>query len=100
MLEQKPGDGSGELERALTTLFSGRLGIADGTRVVFQDNDIKVEIHKPRFTTSADWSHQCLGGPLATITASIAAESKDKPVRITREEQHNGKYFVDLEVIG
>ena len=99
MLEQKPGNGSDELEHALTTLFSGRLGIADSTKVIYQENSIKVEIHKPRFTASADWSHQCLGGPLATITASIAAESKDKPVKITREEQRNGKYYIELEVI-
>jgi len=100
MLERKPGNSPDELEHALTTLFSGRLGVADRTRVIYQDDNIKVEIHKPRFTTSTNWSHQCLGGPLATITASIAAESKDKPVRITREEQRNGKYFVELEVIG
>jgi hypothetical protein len=100
MLEQKPGKGADDLEYALTSLFSGRLGIADRTRVAYQDNNISVEIFKPRFTASADWSHQCLGGPLATITASIAAESRDKPVKITREELRNGKYFVGLEVIG
>ena len=100
MLEEKPGKGSDDLENALTNLFSGRLGIADRTRVHYQDNHISIEIYKPRFTTSADWSHQCLGGPLATITASIAAESRDKPVKITREEPRNGKYFVELEVIG
>jgi len=99
MLEGKPGNGSDELEHALTSLFAGRLGIADRTRVIYRDNHITVEIHKPHFTASADWSHQCLGGPLATITASIAAESKDKPVKITREEQRNGKYLVELEVI-
>ena len=100
MLEQKPGKGADDLEHALTSLFSGHLGIADRTRVAYQDNNISVEIFKPRFTTSTDWSHQCLGGPLATITASIAAESRDKPVKITREEPRSGKYFVELEVIG
>ena len=100
MLEQKPGKGADDLEHALTSLFSGHLGIADRTRVAYQDNNISVEIFKPRFTTSTDWSHQCLGGPLATITASIAAESRDKPVKITREEPRSGKYFVELEAIG
>lgn len=99
MLESKPGANPYELESALTSLFSGRLGIADGTRVVLHDNHIEVEIDKPRLEQSADWSHYCLGGPLATIVASIAAESWDKPITIKQEEQRNGNYYVELEVI-
>lgn len=99
LLDQKPGSQPEDLEHALTALFSARLGIADRTKVVYQEDSIKVEIQKPRFTTSKDWTHQCLGGPLATITASIAAESVDRPVRIMGEEKRNGKYYVDLEVI-
>ena len=70
MLESRPGATAGELESALTALFSGRLGIAGGTRVACSNDHIKVVINKPRFETDADLSHQCLGGPLATIAAS------------------------------
>jgi hypothetical protein len=100
MLEAKPGATSDELESALTSLFTGRLGVADGTRVAYQNNHIEIEINKPRLETSADLSHQCLGGPLATIAASVAAESWNKPMRITREEPRHGKYYIELEVVG
>lgn len=99
MLESKPGATPDELESALTSLFSGRLGVADGTRVSCHNNHIKVEINKLRIENGASWSHQCLGGPLATVVASIAAEAWDKPVTIKQEEQLNGKYYVELEVI-
>lgn len=100
MLETKPGATSNELESALTSLFAGRLGIADSTRVAYQNNHIEIEINKPRLETDADLSHQCLGGPLATIAASVAAESWDKPIQIAQEEQRKGKYYIELKVLG
>jgi len=99
MLESKPGANPNELESALTSLFTGRLGVADGTRVVLHNNHITIEINKPRLEHSADWSHHCLGGPLATIVASVAAEAWDKPITIEHEEQLGGKYCIELEVI-
>jgi len=100
MLESKPGATPAELESALTTLFSGRLGVADGTRVIYHENHIKVEISNPRIENGISWSHHCLGGPLASVVASVAAEAWDKPVTITQEELQRGKYYVELEVIG
>lgn len=99
MLESKPGATAVELESALTSLLTGRLGVANGTRVVCYNNHIKVEINKPRIENGASWSHHCLGGPLATVVASIAAEAWDKPITIKQEEQLHGKYYVELEVI-
>lgn len=98
MLESRPGATPDELESALTSLFTGRLGVADSTRVICQNNHIKVEIHKPRLESSASWSHQCLGGPLATVVASVAAEAWNKPMTISQEERVNGKYRIELEV--
>lgn len=99
MLESRPGATPAELESALTSLFSGRLGVADGTRVVCHDDRIKVEIKKPRLENGVSWSHHCLGGPLATIVASIAAEAWDKPIIIKQEERLHGNYCIELEVI-
>ena len=98
MLESKPGTTPDELESALTSLLAGRLGIADSTRVICNNNHIKVEIFKPRLENGASWSHQCLGGPLAAVVASVAAEAWDKPMTISQEVQVNGKYSVELEV--
>jgi hypothetical protein len=99
LLESKPGATSNELESALTSLLIGKLGIAERTRVICHDNSIKVEINRPHIENGASWSHQCLGGPLAAIVASVAAEAWDKPVNIIQEQRLNGKYFVELEVI-
>jgi hypothetical protein len=99
MLESKPGANPYELESALKSLFTGRLGVADGTSVVLHNNHITIEIKNPRLEHSADWSHHCLGGPLATIVASVAAEAWDKPITIEHEEQLGGKYCIELEVI-
>jgi len=100
MLESRPGPNSAELELSLTSLFRGILGVADGTEVVYHENHISVEIRNPRIENKATWSHQCLGGPLASIVASVAAEAWDRPVTIKQEEQHRGKCSIELEVLG
>jgi hypothetical protein len=100
MLESKPGAAATELESALTSLFTERFGVADRTKVICRHNHIKVEIDKPRIESVASWSHHCLGGPLATVVASVAAEAWDKPITIKQEEQLNGKYYIELEIIG
>jgi hypothetical protein len=98
LLETRPGATPAELESALNSLFSGRLGIADGARVACNNGTIKVEIDKPRLENGTSWSHQCLGGPLATMVACLAAEAWDRPVTISREEHRDGKCCIELEV--
>lgn len=100
MLESRPGPISTELESALTSLFSGILGVAGRTTVANHENHIKVEIHNPRIEDKATWCHHCLGGPLASVVASVAAEAWDRPVTIKQEEHRKGKYSVELEVVG
>lgn len=100
LLESRPGPTSAELESALTSLFTGILGVADRTRVVCNENHIKVEIRNPRIENGATWSHQCLGGPLASVVASVVAEARDKPVTIKQEEHRKGKCCIELEVLG
>ena len=100
LLETRPGPTSDELESALTYLFTGILGVADRTRVACNENHIKVEISNPRIENGTAWSHQCLGGPFASIVASVAAEARDKPVTIKQEEHLNGKCSIELEVAG
>ena len=99
MLESRPGPTSAELESALTSLFRGILGVADRTTVTTRENHISVEIYNPRIENKTTWAHQCLGGPLASMVASVAAEAWDKPVIIKQEEENKGKYSVELEVM-
>ena len=100
MLESKPAPTSIELESALTSLFRGILGMADRTRVVSRENHISVEVYNPRIENKNNWFHQCLGGPLASIVASMAAEAWNRPVTINQEEHHKGKCSIELEVLG
>ncbi len=99
MLELRLSPTSSELESALATLFRGILGVADRTTVTTRENQISVEIYNPRIETNNTQFHQCLGGHLASIVASVAAEAWDKPVTIKREGQHNGTCSIELEVM-
>lgn len=100
MLESRPGPTADEFESALTSLLLGTLGVADKVRVNADGNHIKVMIYKPRIESNTTWFHQCLGGPLASIVTSVAAEAWNRPVTIKQEEHSRGKYSVDLEVQG
>jgi len=100
LLELMPGPTPAELESSLTTLFTGVLGVADKAEVSCDDHQITVTIYNPRIDNHANWSHHCLGYPLSSMVASIAAEAWNKPVSITRQENGNKrKCLVELEVI-
>jgi len=100
MLETKPGPTPAELESALTSLLVGTLGVADGATVSHHNNHIRVEIRNPRIENKPSWYHQCLGSPLASAVASVAAEAWDKQVTIKQEEQDSKKCSIELEVLG
>ena len=101
LLDSRPGHTSAELESALTSLFTGILGVADRTRVVYPDeNQIQVEIIKPRIESKVTLYHRCLGGPLVSIVASVAAEAWDRPIAVKREEHQKEKCLIELEVSG
>ncbi len=99
MLDTTPAPNSEELEASLTSLFNGKLGVADKTRVACHDSHISVTIRNPRIENGNTWSHRCLGHPLASIVASIAAEAWNKPITIEREENNKREFCVELEVI-
>jgi len=99
MLDSKPGPNAIEIESVLNNLFAGKLGVAGGTNVICDGEHIRVEINNPRLENGASWSHYCLGGPYASVIASIAAEAWDKPVTITHEQYLEGKFFVEVRVV-
>ena len=99
LLKPRPGPNPEELESALTSLLTGMLGVADRTTVIYNENHhIKVDILNPRIETKATWYQECLGGPLASIVASVTAEAWGKPIKITQEERLNGKHSIELEI--
>jgi hypothetical protein len=100
MLESRPGPTTAELEPALTSLLMGTLGVADKATVIARGSNIRVTIYKPRIEDKSTWFHECLGGPLASIVASVTAEAQDRPITIKQEEHSGSKYSIDLEVLG
>lgn len=100
MLDAMPGPAAAELEAALVSLLVGTLGIADGVRVSTAAEKISVDIVRPRLESRETWAHRSLGGPLAAVVATVAAEAWGRPVSIAREGEKGGRYHVDIEVLG
>jgi hypothetical protein len=99
MLDTIPQNTSAELESTLVSLLTGVLGVADGIRINYDGNHVKVEIRQPHIENGVNWSHYSLGGPLASLVASVTAEAWDKPVIIKHEQPDGDNYFIGLEVI-
>ena len=99
MLDSTPGPTATELESALTSLLNGKLGIADGTKIFCNGSHIRAEISNPGIENKTNLSYQCLGGPLASIVASVVAEAWNRPVVIKQEEQNRKHCSIDLEVL-
>ncbi len=99
MLESTPAPSPVPLESALTSLFVGRLGAADGIRVYAIEPGLRVEIRAPRIQGVDTWTHQCLDSSLASVVASIAAEAWNKPFVVAKEEQRGRTYTVEIEAV-
>jgi len=99
LLENRPMPTSHGLEVALTTLLAGTLGVAGKVKVANHEKQLKVEVTDSRLENHTNWCHECLGSPIASIVASIAAEAWDKPVTIKKETAKNGLCAIELEVV-
>jgi hypothetical protein len=99
MLESTPAPSLTQLESALTSLFVGRLGAADGVRVYAIEPHLRVEIRAPRIQGVDTRAHQCLDSSLASVVASIAAETWNKPFVVAEEEQSGRTYTVEIEAV-
>lgn len=100
MLESMPGPTSGELEDALSSILDGMLDIADSVRVTMTDKNVTVEVSNPRIEYRNIRFYECLGSPLASIAAALAAEALDKPIAIESEAHGKGKSVIELVTLG
>ena len=100
MLEMKPGLSSDEISAALTTILVGTLDVATGVKVSIADNKIRVNvIHSRLGKNENSWAVQSLGSPVASVVASLLAETTNKPVLVKNEEQRRESSFIDLEIL-
>ena len=99
MLTLTPGPEVVEIEAALKSLLVGTLGVAGGIKVMSLNDGLRVEIDRPSVSQPDSWGCQLLGGPLASVSAAVVAESKSRPVTITREENLRHRHIVELKVL-
>ena len=99
IMDSRTSHSISEIESALTSLFVGMLGVADRITVTHRENHISVDIYNPVIKNKATWSNRCLGGPLASVVASVAAEAWDKPVTISQEKHQKARCSIELEVL-
>jgi hypothetical protein len=99
MLESKPGPSAEELQDALTAVFEGMLDVADGVTVAVADKTITIDVLKPRLEYRNIRYYECLGSPIASIAAGLAAEALGKPVRVESEESGKGNSVIRLDIL-
>jgi hypothetical protein len=98
IVEVKPDCSAEDLETAISEVLAGTVYLADGDRLVKDNNKIVVEVINCRLESKKMWIYECLGTPIASIVASVAAQVLDKPVTVKIETASKGKYVIELEV--
>jgi len=63
------------------------------------DSKVEVKINAPKMSYENVWYYKCLGSPIASITAAVAAEALKKPLRITDEKYEKNEGVVVLEIL-
>lgn len=95
-----PASASGDLEAALSLVLASATNLADGFTVTMGYETVLVEVSNPRLEYRNMWVYECIGSPMASMVASIAAVVLDKQVSIEREEFERGKQLVELRLAG
>lgn len=97
--EIKLGSTSTEIEQVLNYVLTGLLDIANSAEVHISDQQLYIEVSKPKLHYDNTWYYQCIGSPIASIVASIVSDGIGKPIRIKDEIYQNGKNIINLEVL-
>jgi hypothetical protein len=86
-----------DLESTLSSVLTGTIDLADAAKVSTSGERIIVEVSNPRLKKKNVRIDECLGSPLASLVASIAAEALDKSVIIDRETHEKHKSTIELK---
>jgi hypothetical protein len=100
MVEAKPDASAGDLESAISSVLLGTINLADGVRVSMDADKVLVEVVNSRLEQSKMWVYDSIGGPIASIVASIVAQIFDQPVSIVSEQYSRSKLVIQLKVVG
>ncbi|MCW4029793.1 MAG: hypothetical protein NWE92_09145 [Candidatus Bathyarchaeota archaeon] len=98
-LKAKPDGSAEDVETAISQVIVNTMDLASAARVIFGNQMVIVEVLKPRFEYDKMWIYQCIGSPIASIVASIAAQVLNRPLSIQKETFGNGKHSIELKVL-
>ena len=99
LLETKPGPTAEEMETAMNYLLTGVLDIAHNVSEQIIDSKVEVKINAPKMSYENIWYYKCLGSPIASIIAAVAAEALNKPLRIAEEQYQKNEGVIILEIL-
>jgi len=92
-----PDNGSpSEIEAALSSLLVGTLDLAYGVRVDREGEYFKVKAARPGLYRRRRLADTVLGSPLASIVATVVAESVGQPVSISGESSQGRWHVINL----
>lgn len=99
MLELRSVSTSAEMETALSSILSGVLDMVDSVRVDMTGESVAIEVSNPQMKYNNLRLYECLGSPLASIVAALAAETLDKPIVIESEVHNEDKSMIKLGIL-
>ncbi len=99
MLDAPVGHSLDEAASALTTIVCGSLGLA--TAVSISDRGDRIHIRMEKYLRPAPLQNgrleMCLGSPLASIAATVLAESLERPIEFESEKREGANLLVVLK---
>lgn len=98
LIEAPEGDSPGDLEAALSGLLVGRLDLVDAVRIRRGSERIVIQVAHPAIPSHSHPAYTVLGTPIASIVATVAAESLGRPVSVFTESSYGRWQIIALEL--
>jgi hypothetical protein len=98
LIEASEGGSTSDLEAALSGLLVGRLDLVDAVRVRRSSENVVIEVDHPALPVHNHPAYTVLGSPIASIAATVAAESLGQPVSVTSEIPNGRCQTIVLEL--
>jgi hypothetical protein len=98
LIETPETGSSGALEDALSDLLVGRLDMVNAVRVERSGEKITIEVAHPALPLRSHPAYTVLGSPIASIVATVAAESLGQPASVTSESSYGRWQVIALEL--
>jgi hypothetical protein len=98
LVEVTEGNSTEDLEDALSALLAGALDLADAVRVGRSSEKIVIEVARPALPLRSHPAYTVLGSPIASIIATVTAESLGRPVSVVSESPRGRWQVIELEL--